>query len=158
MEPNLYMKENKEYFYFRWEKCHEEIKDYVEVLGMLRAMLKYAEKMIEVQDEDEEKKLFPKQGSELLEQWLVDVETLNQTCFYGSCMAFHFCPSVRAALLTITTAFTAFAEKFRQLEDENPGTGQEALGYLTSNFFASRKFVMDPKLKAQVRCSQFGIR
>ncbi|GAU98930.1 hypothetical protein RvY_10002-2 [Ramazzottius varieornatus] len=154
LEANVYMRNNREKFHFRVHSSLTDIRNYVEVLGTLRAMLKYTERMIDVEVAAGTHDLFPgntsdDDNSDLLEDWLLRVETLDQTCFFGSCTAFHVCPSIRAALHTITTALATFAEKYQSLELENPGSGPEALKYLGSNLLASRKFIMDPELKAQ---------
>ncbi|XP_055328702.1 hormone-sensitive lipase-like [Paramacrobiotus metropolitanus] len=151
LESLLYMKEHRESFYFRRSKCQQEIGDYVEVLGMMRALLNYAEKMIDAERASGQHDLFPRNGQELLDEWMVNVETLNQLCFYGNCTAFYLCPSIRTAMHTvITTALATFAEKYQQLEEECPGSGPQALDYLGRNLVASRKFILNPQLKAQV--------
>lgn len=87
-------------FLFRKNVHLKDLEEYTKVLGGLRKMLSFAQKMMEQSDSGS---VFPKDGSKLIDEWFKEIETLNQEVFYGRSLGFQYCSSVHTTLQTIVS-------------------------------------------------------
>ena len=53
VEANVYMRDHREKFYFRLASCTTDIRNLTDILGMFRAILQYAERMMGMEAETE---------------------------------------------------------------------------------------------------------
>jgi hormone-sensitive lipase len=84
--------------------------------------------------------LFPHE-SHTVEDLLARAETINQYSFYGRCLGFQFCESMKPLLKFVSISMAGFSESYYS---EN-GSFTKA----TSSMYASGKYFLDPELRAR---------
>lgn len=75
------------------------------------------------------------------EKILDRARTVNQFAFYGRCLGFHFCDSVKPVLKFIAISMASFSESYYS----DNGTFIKA----TNSMYNSGKYLLDPELRAR---------
>ncbi|OXU23851.1 hypothetical protein TSAR_010329 [Trichomalopsis sarcophagae] len=113
------------------EACSQLLASLSTCLGHMKTLYSWREPM-----EDGHYSLFPSEEhspQELLNQ----AENINQYCFYGRCLGFQFCNSMRTALKVISVGMASFSEVFY------------ANGTLLGRCTNSLQYVLDPEARAR---------
>lgn len=84
--------------------------------------------------------LFTEQGH-TAEELLSHGGPINQYCFYGRCLGFQFCKSMRSVLKFIASCMAGFSEGYY--------SDRSKLAKTTSSMWTSGKFLLDPELRAR---------
>ncbi|KAL7292247.1 hypothetical protein TKK_0014193 [Trichogramma kaykai] len=128
----------KDSMLFRKSNYMKEIEAYSQLLASLGTCLQHMKTLYSwrEQTEDGSYSLFPSDEhspQELLNQ----AENINQYCFYGRCIAFQFCDSLRTILKLISVGMASFSELYY------------ANGTLLGRCSNSLQYVMDPEARAR---------
>lgn len=75
------------------------------------------------------------------EELFENTETINQYCFYGRCLGFQFCESIKPILKFISICMAGFSEAYY--------SDGGKIAKATSSMFSSGKYYLDPELRAR---------
>lgn len=128
--------ENRGTMLFRKAVYVKEVEAYNHLLASLCTCLKHCHTLREWTKSGE---LFPDARS--VEELLSKAETINQFCFYGRCLGFQFCESMRPLLKFISIGMAGFSEGYYS----EGGRISKA----TSLMYTSTKYMLDPELRAR---------
>ena len=123
-----------------FKKSHyiREIDAWSDVLSALATMLGHLETL---RSWSEPGNLYP-HDYHSPEDLLLQAEGINQFCFYGRCIAFQFCNTMRKQLMVTNVALAAFSEGY--FSDYKSQVAKTACSLL-----AGSKYYRDPELRAQ---------
>ncbi|XP_058823346.1 hormone-sensitive lipase [Topomyia yanbarensis] len=131
-----YVMENRGSMLFRKTVYVKEVEAYNHLMASLCTCLKHCCTLRQWSKSGE---LFPDAHS--VEELLGRAETINQFCFYGRCLGFQFCESMRSLLKFISIGMAGFSEGYYS----EGGRISKA----TNLMFTSTKYLLDPELRAR---------
>ncbi|XP_053692316.1 hormone-sensitive lipase isoform X2 [Sabethes cyaneus] len=131
-----YVMENRGSLLFRKSVYVKEVEAYNHLMASLCTCLKHCHTLRKWSKPGE---LFPEARS--VEELLGKAETINQFCFYGRCLGFQFCESMRPLLKFISIGMAGFSEGYYS----EGGRISKA----TSLMYTSTKYMLDPELRAR---------
>ncbi|XP_055550069.1 hormone-sensitive lipase [Wyeomyia smithii] len=131
-----YVMENRGTILFRKAVYVKEVEAYNHLMASLCTCLKHCHTLRKWSKPGE---LFPEAHS--VEELLSKAETINQFCFYGRCLGFQFCESMRPLLKFISIGMAGFSEGYYS----EGGRISKA----TSLMYTSTKYMLDPELRAR---------
>ncbi|XP_064472102.1 hormone-sensitive lipase-like [Ornithodoros turicata] len=122
--------------FFRSETCLKELTDYVSILRGLKTGMSVLVKMME----------FSKSGDLFVNH--INIHDLFQECdgldptgFYGRCVGFYYCDSIRRTIRKGHAVMAAFRDQYYQ-----PGG---TFTHTTTSLISFGKYLMDPSLRAK---------
>lgn len=139
-----YVTVNRESYLFRANHYSKELEAFVTTLGQLRACLYYLQKLVQFCNEGE---LFPDENTlsperyKVAERLLQEVEYLSQESFYGRCLGFQFCESMRRPLTTINVAMACYGEGYQK--------SNHSLMRLANSVLSCGKYLLNPEQRAK---------
>uniref|UniRef100_A0A8D8DN94 Hormone-sensitive lipase n=2 Tax=Culex pipiens TaxID=7175 RepID=A0A8D8DN94_CULPI len=131
-----YVMENRGTMMFRKAMYVKEVEAYNHLLASLCTCLKHCHTL---RRWTEPGHLFP--DSRTVEELLGKAETINQFCFYGRCLGFQFCESMKPLLKFISIGMAGFSEGYYSEGGK--------ISKATSLMFTSTKYMLDPELRAR---------
>lgn len=131
-----YVMENRGTILFRKAIYVKEVEAYNHLMASLNTCLKHCHTLREWTASGE---LFPDGRS--VEELLGKAETINQFCFYGRCLGFQFCESMRPLLKFISIGMAGFSEGYYSEGGK--------ISKATSLMYTSTKYMLDPELRAR---------
>lgn len=131
-----YVMENRGTMLFRKAVYVKEVEAYNHLMASLCTCLKHCHTLRRWTTPGE---LFP--DSRSVEELLGKAETINQFCFYGRCLGFQFCESMKPLLKFISIGMAGFSEGYYS----EGGRISKA----TSLMYTSTKYMLDPELRAR---------
>lgn len=132
-----YIMENRNSLLFRKSIYMKEIESSNHLLASLCTCLKH---LLTLHEWSEAGSLFPS-GIHTAEELFNMGDTINQYCFYGRCLGFQFCESVRPILKFIAVCMAGFSEAYYS----DGGTISRA----TSSMWTGGKYFLDPELRSR---------
>jgi hormone-sensitive lipase len=139
-----YVTINRESYLFRANHYSKELEAFVTTLGQLRACLYYLQQLVQYCNEGE---LFPDENTlsperyQVAERLLQEIEYLSQESFYGRCLGFQYCESMRRPLTTINVAMACYGEGYQK--------SNRSLLRLANSVLSCGKYLMNPELRAK---------
>ncbi|XP_065076519.1 hormone-sensitive lipase [Ochlerotatus camptorhynchus] len=131
-----YVMENRGTILFRKTVYVKEVEAYNHLMASLCTCLKHCQTLREWTKSGE---LFPDGRS--VEELLGKADTINQFCFYGRCLGFQFCESMRPLLKFISIGMAGFSEGYYSEGGK--------ISKATSLMYTSTKYMLDPELRAR---------
>ncbi|XP_046382868.1 hormone-sensitive lipase isoform X2 [Ischnura elegans] len=128
---------NRDSYIFRKGHYMREVESCSHVLASLGTCLQHLKTLISW---SEDGSLFPK-DSHSPKELLTRAENINQYCFYGRCLGFQFCSSMRKVLKFISIAMASYSEIYY-------GEGG-FLSKASSSLWTGGKYYIDPELRAR---------
>lgn len=131
---------NRDSVLFRIVHYARELECYVAVLGQLRACLYFSCQLMAYCPKDS---LFiDKDGLKdpIAFRLLKEFDSLGQDCFYGRCLGFQFCDSMRKPLLGVVVAMASFSEGYHETSN---------IMKVACSLLSSGKYILDPELRAR---------
>lgn len=123
--------------FFRAESCLRELTDYVNILRGLKTGMTVLVKMLECSQNGD---LFV--GHHInLSDLFEECDAIDPTVFYGRCVGFYFCDSIRRTLRRGHAVMTAFRDQYYH----SGGT----LSHTTTSLISFGKYIMDSNLRAK---------
>lgn len=107
---------------------------------MLAALITFLQHLVILHSWSENGNLFPVK-EHTPEDILERARTINQFAFYGRCVGFQFCDSIKPILKFIAVAMASFSESYYSQN----GTFVKA----TNSMFNSGKYLFDPELRSR---------
>ena len=107
---------------------------------MLAALITFFEHLLTLHSWSEGGNLFPVQ-KDTPEEILERSRTINQFAFYGRCLGFQYCNSIKPILKFIAISMASFSESYYS----DNGTFIKA----TNSMFTSGKYLFDPELRSR---------
>lgn len=107
---------------------------------MLAALITFLNHLVTLHSWSEHGNLFPAQDHSP-EDILERARTINQFAFYGRCLGFHYCESIKPVLKFIAISMASFSESYYS----NNGRFIKA----TNSMFTSGKYLLDPELRSR---------
>ncbi|GAB1604851.1 hormone-sensitive lipase-like isoform X1 [Argonauta hians] len=140
LQLSRYIMVNRNCVLFRIVHYTRELESYVSVLGQLRACLYFSCQLMKYCPQDslfvDRDVLEDPVAFKLLKQF----DSLSQDCFYGRCLGFQFCESMRKPLLCVVVALASFSEGY----NESSNFMKFAYSVLSTG-----KYLLDPELRAR---------
>lgn len=136
LKLSRYVMENRGSILFRKNVYVKEVESYNHLLASLCTCLKHCHTLREWSTPGE---LFP--DSHSVEELLGKAATINQFCFYGRCLGFQFCESMRPLLKFISIAMAGFSEGYYSQGGK--------ISKATSSMYTSTKYMLDAELRAR---------
>lgn len=136
-----YISVNKDSYLFRSYHWAMELSSYTLALGQLKSVLCYAEKLIAFGRKGE---LFPTEedlDTAAVSDIQMELDALDQKAFYGRCLAFQFCESMRRPLEIVHIAMASYGENY--------GVSRSGILTFASSLLTSRRYVLNPELRAE---------
>ncbi|KAK9876534.1 hypothetical protein WA026_013907 [Henosepilachna vigintioctopunctata] len=137
IELNIGIKQKRESMLFRKTSSAKDIESCSHLLSSLDVCLKHLETMLEWSVDGN---LFPNEDHSP-DELLTYAEDINQYCFYGRCLGFQYCESLRNVLKVISLAMAIFSEAYY--------SQGSFVSKATTSFLTSTKYVSDPELRAK---------
>ncbi|XP_058447335.1 hormone-sensitive lipase isoform X2 [Malaya genurostris] len=131
-----YVMENRGSMLFRKTVYVKEVEAYNHLMASLCTCLKHCRTLRQWSKSGE---LFPISHS--VEELLGRAEAINQFCFYGRCLGFQFCESMRPLLKFISIGMAGFSEGYYSEGGK--------ISKATSLMYTSTKYMLDPELRAR---------
>ncbi|KAI5630188.1 hormone-sensitive lipase [Silurus asotus] len=122
--------------FFRVAHNASEMKAYCMALCQLRALLYLAQRLL---NNNEHGQLHSLGNESLSRRFVNEYTTMHKACFYGRCLGFQFCPSLRPFLQAVVISMVSFGENYT--------TQQTRLGRTAYSVINSGKYVVDPELR-----------
>ncbi|XP_022912727.2 hormone-sensitive lipase [Onthophagus taurus] len=123
----------KAYFTKEAEACAQLFASLLSCLNLLNIIREHSEETslftLEHLNSDQETSL------------LYNIDKVNQYCFYGRCLGFQFCESMKGALRFITLSMAIFSEAYY--------SEGSIISKATSSFKNTTKYITDPEEKAK---------
>ncbi|XP_002733228.1 hormone-sensitive lipase-like [Saccoglossus kowalevskii] len=138
IETAKYIKNGRSGLMFRSSVYCCEIEGYSNVFGQLKLLLGQAQKLLGGSKPGElfpDEELFP-----LMDEMLVEAESLYRECFYGRCLGFQYHESMLQPLQVVAVAMASFSESRKQHEG--------GFARFASTLMNSGKYMMDSALRA----------
>ena len=128
---------------FRLGHYSDEVVAYVTVLGQLRACCHYLRKISQICPEgvlipDEDVSF---ENNIRCESVMIEIEQLSQDCFYGRCLGYQFCDSLRPVLKGVGLAMASYSDHYEQ--------GFSAGRTLASSLISGAKYLMNDEARAE---------
>ncbi|KFB52842.1 AGAP002567-PA-like protein [Anopheles sinensis] len=133
-----YVMENRSAILFRKAVYVKEVEAYNHLMASLCTCLEHAQTLREWTRESGD--LFPDE-SHSVEELFATGGIINQYCFYGRCLGFQFCDSIKPLLKFISIGMAGFSEGYYS----EGGRISKA----TSLMYTSTKYMLDPELRAR---------
>ncbi|XP_053660538.1 hormone-sensitive lipase [Anopheles marshallii] len=133
-----YVMENRSTILFRKALYVKEVEAYNHLMASLCTCLQHAQTLREWTRESGD--LFPDE-SRSVEELFAHGGIINQYCFYGRCLGFQFCDSIKPLLKFISIGMAGFSEGYYS----EGGRISKA----TSLMYTSTKYMLDPELRAR---------
>uniref|UniRef100_A0A182VWX6 Hormone-sensitive lipase n=1 Tax=Anopheles minimus TaxID=112268 RepID=A0A182VWX6_9DIPT len=133
-----YVMENRSTILFRKALYVKEVEAYNHLMASLCTCLQHAQTLREWTRESGD--LFPDE-SHSVEELFARGGIINQYCFYGRCLGFQFCDSIKPLLKFISIGMAGFSEGYYS----EGGRISKA----TSLMYTSTKYMLDPELRAR---------
>uniref|UniRef100_A0A182RS77 Hormone-sensitive lipase n=1 Tax=Anopheles funestus TaxID=62324 RepID=A0A182RS77_ANOFN len=133
-----YVMENRSTILFRKALYVKEVEAYNHLMASLCTCLQHAQTLREWTRESGD--LFPDE-SHSVEELFAHGGIINQYCFYGRCLGFQFCDSIKPLLKFISIGMAGFSEGYYS----EGGRISKA----TSLMYTSTKYMLDPELRAR---------
>uniref|UniRef100_A0A182NRK8 Hormone-sensitive lipase n=1 Tax=Anopheles dirus TaxID=7168 RepID=A0A182NRK8_9DIPT len=133
-----YVMENRSTILFRKALYVKEVEAYNHLMASLCTCLQHAQTLREWTRESGD--LFPDE-SHSVEELFSRGGIINQYCFYGRCLGFQFCDSIKPLLKFISIGMAGFSEGYYS----EGGRISKA----TSLMYTSTKYMLDPELRAR---------
>uniref|UniRef100_A0A182IXR0 Uncharacterized protein n=1 Tax=Anopheles atroparvus TaxID=41427 RepID=A0A182IXR0_ANOAO len=133
-----YVMENRSAILFRKAVYVKEVEAYNHLMASLCTCLEHAQTLREWTRESGD--LFPDE-SRSVEELFAKGGIINQYCFYGRCLGFQFCESIKPILKFIAIGMAGFSEGYYS----DGGRISKA----TSLMYTSTKYMLDPELRAR---------
>ncbi|XP_790622.3 hormone-sensitive lipase isoform X2 [Strongylocentrotus purpuratus] len=130
--------QTRESYLFRSGFHLKELESYGAVLGQLRVILGYAQKLVAY---SEPGNLFPNNDEQFPENVMLEVQALDRECFYGRCLGFQFCESLWQPLQTVAVALASYAEGYQKYEGP--------FSRVASSFFHSGRYLTNPEARGK---------
>ncbi|CAI9723045.1 hormone-sensitive lipase isoform X1 [Octopus vulgaris] len=140
LQLSRYIMINRNCVLFRIVHYTRELESYVTVLGQLRACLYFSCQLMNYCPKDS---LFIDKDvlkDPVAFRLLKEFDSLSQDCFYGRCLGFQFCESMRKPLLCVVVALASFSEGY------NETTNFMKFAY---SVLSTGKYLLDPELRAR---------
>lgn len=131
-----YVMENRGTILFRKAIYVKEVEAYNHLMASLNTCLKHCHTLREWTTSGE---LFPEGRS--VEELLGKADTINQFCFYGRCLGFQFCESMKPLLKFISIGMAGFSEGYYSEGGK--------ISKATSLMYTSTKYMLEPELRAR---------
>ncbi|XP_041470237.1 hormone-sensitive lipase-like isoform X2 [Lytechinus variegatus] len=128
----------RESLLFRSNFHIKELESYGKVLGQLRVILGYAQKLVAY---SEAGNLFPSNNEQFPENVMLEIQALDRECFYGRCLGFQFCDSLWQPLQTVAVALASYAEGYQKYEGP--------FSRVASSFFHSGRYLTNPEARGK---------
>ncbi|XP_053680279.1 hormone-sensitive lipase [Anopheles nili] len=133
-----YVMENRSTILFRKALYVKEVEAYNHLMASLCTCLQHAQTLREWTRESGA--LFPDE-SHSVEELFSRGGIINQYCFYGRCLGFQFCDSIKPLLKFISIGMAGFSEGYYSEGGR--------LSKATSLMYTSTKYMLDPELRAR---------
>ncbi|XP_072166376.1 hormone-sensitive lipase-like [Diadema setosum] len=130
--------QTRESLLFRTSHHLKELESYGKVLGQLRVILAYAQKLVAY---SERGNLFPKNDEHFPDNVMLEIQALDRECFYGRCLGFQFCESLWQPLQTVAVALASYAEGYQKYEGP--------FSRVASSFFHSGRYLTNPEARGK---------
>ncbi|XP_055606263.1 hormone-sensitive lipase [Uranotaenia lowii] len=131
-----YVMENRGTMLFRKSLYAKEVEAYNHLMASLCTCLKHCHTLRQWTKPGQ---LFP--DSRTVEELLGKADTINQFCFYGRCLGFQFCESMKPLLKFISIGMAGFSEGYYSEGGK--------ISKATSLMYTSTKYMIDPELRAR---------
>lgn len=126
----------KDSMLFRKTYYMREIEAYSQLLASLCTCLQHIKILYSKSKQNEEYSLFLSDEYDA-QEILSQAENINQYCFYGRCLGFQFCDSMKIVLKVVSVGMASFSELFY------------ANGTLFGRCSNSLQYLMDPEARAR---------
>uniref|UniRef100_A0A182P067 Hormone-sensitive lipase n=1 Tax=Anopheles epiroticus TaxID=199890 RepID=A0A182P067_9DIPT len=133
-----YVMENRSTILFRKAMYVKEVEAYNHLMASLCTCLQHTQTLREWTRQSGD--LFPDE-SHSVEELFARGGIINQYCFYGRCLGFQFCDSIKPLLKFISIGMAGFSEGYYS----EGGRISKA----TSLMYTSTKYMLDPELRAR---------
>ncbi|XP_052868424.1 hormone-sensitive lipase [Anopheles cruzii] len=133
-----YVMENRSTILFRKAVYVKEVEAYNHLMASLCTCLQHTQTLREWTRDSGD--LFPDE-SHSVEELFATGGIINQYCFYGRCLGFQFCDSIKPLLKFISIGMAGFSEGYYSEGGR--------LSKATSLMYTSTKYMLDPELRAR---------
>ncbi|KAG8212792.1 hypothetical protein J437_LFUL019762, partial [Ladona fulva] len=146
LKLSQWISHNRNSYLFRKSHYMREVEACNHVLASLGTCLQHLKTLISWSAYGS---LFPDE-SHSPNELLTKAENINQYCFYGRCLGFQFCASMRKVLTVISVAMASYSEIYY-------GEGS-FLAKARNSLWTGGKYFMDPELRSRriVNISQYA--
>lgn len=107
---------------------------------MLASLITFLNHLVTLHSWSEDGNLFPVQ-EHTPEEILERARTINQFAFYGRCLGFQFCESIKPVLKFIGISMASYSESYYSNNGRFIAT--------TNSIFTSGKYLFDPELRSR---------